>query len=103
MKTKIKAGVHRETRFLDELGSTSTVERKYHSGGKLVTPVHNYLEMNTRITSDEELYEWFARYVKDVLRDNNKLDSGIKFRVTKAGQEQGYYLAIACYTELGFE
>jgi transcription termination factor NusB len=95
-------GVSKTTAFIDDNNSILSIEKKYHSGGEVARPIRKYFEINTKVHTERELHEWFLNFVKDVLNDKTKLDASIEFRHTKHGDEQGYYLAIACYTVLEY-
>lgn len=87
------------TEVIDEDGSTVTLERNYVAG-ETVKPKRLHYEIRHR--TDKTDLETIARIASSLVNDIAKFDASLRLERTKAGEMNGYYHVVECYTLLEY-
>lgn len=95
----MKYGKEGTTKFLDDKGSTESVERIYRAG-ETAKPVRHYFEWQHRIKQDD--IATVSTIVSSLLNDASKHDCAIRIERTRNGDQAGYIHLVECYTNLEY-
>lgn len=96
----IKYGSREKTEFIDDNGSTKTLEEKFHAGEKSTKPVR--VRYAIRYRTDKTDLQTLSDIAKDLLTDPMKLDGELKLERSPMGEMEGTYTIVACYTEVEY-
>lgn len=99
--TNPKHGVRKSTAFIDDNGSTETVELRFYSG-VVSKPIRHYFEINHKVSGAKEEHEAYIAFSDSLVSDKTILDPAWRWEYPKALKDTGYYLAIGCYTKLEY-
>jgi hypothetical protein len=98
MLNKMLYGKEKQTTYLDNNGSTKTVERNYVHGN-VKKPIRKRYEIRERVGSKREELAEIIKFYESLKPEH--LDPEIKLKVwSRTAEEQGKWDVVLCYTVL---
>lgn len=94
MLEKLRYGTEKQTTYIDEQGSTKSVERKYKAGNLVGAVVKEY-RIRERVHNRKEEMAHIIRFIDELTED--KEEPQIHFEHTELGKKQGYWYVVKCY------
>jgi len=95
----IDFGKTKTTKTLDDSGSTRTLEQNFRDG-EATRPSREYFEYRQKVTSDKEEHEAYLDFSLSLHNDKTMLDPAFRIERSVAGDRDGYYFVVKCYTRL---